>query len=327
MTADYWKVCLAGGLLFLSIYILLPILPVLGSVRMGEEVNSFIHLFPAFAAGLLAVGPFHAYLEDAYSRKGILRRSIIAVGLCSAGYFFANQIWQVMLLALVEGMAAGLAVSAIITISIDISVSKNRTKGNLLFSVFSRTGMITGLCLGVFLEYHHSFRLIAYVILAALLLAYFLVSRIYVAFRAPIGLRLFNLDRFVLLRAWVPTINVMLFMAGATLQFPSLIVDFADATGLQKFNVYGQAVTMILLTIPFLLVFLRLTSHCERCTANNTLYFGVEMGALIGLWTGYRLIGEEVGTLAKYSGIILLTAILCYWAITYPYYRKRQCKH
>ena len=38
----------------------------------------------------------------------------------------------------------------------------------------------------------------------------YFASRVYVAFRAPIGLRLCSLDRFLLPRAWVPALNMLL---------------------------------------------------------------------------------------------------------------------
>ena len=71
----------------------------------------------------------------------------------------------------------------------------------------------------------------------------YFASRVYVAFRAPIGVSLCNMDRFLLPRAWVPAINMQLiaFVPGALL--PLMFVgDYWSLAALA---------VLVFITVPF----------------------------------------------------------------------------
>ena len=72
MTLNFWRMCTANILLFISVYMLFPLLPFVMGQQLDISAGQASCMFPVFAAAMLAVGPFHAYLVDEYKRKHML---------------------------------------------------------------------------------------------------------------------------------------------------------------------------------------------------------------------------------------------------------------
>ncbi len=58
--------CTANLLLFISVYMLFPLLPFVMGEQLGVSVGQAGSMFLVFAVAMFAVGPFHAYLVDEY---------------------------------------------------------------------------------------------------------------------------------------------------------------------------------------------------------------------------------------------------------------------
>lgn len=58
-------------LLFISLYVLFSVLPIEMSERLGLPVTETGVIFLFFTLGMFLIGPFHAYLVDAYKRKNV----------------------------------------------------------------------------------------------------------------------------------------------------------------------------------------------------------------------------------------------------------------
>lgn len=85
--------------------------------------------------GMFAIGPFHAYLVDAYKRKYVCAFSFAVMIAATAGYGFVNDITQLLLLCLVQGIAFGMATTAGITLAIDITGTHFAQFGQCRFCV------------------------------------------------------------------------------------------------------------------------------------------------------------------------------------------------
>ena len=125
-------------------------------------------------------------------------------------YAFVTNFTELILLSTVQGLAFGIGTTAGITLAIDITNSTLRSAGNVSFSWTARLGMLLGIILGVWLYQSHSFQNLLTVSVITGAVGILMLSGVYVPFRAPIVTKLYSFDRFLLLRGWVPAINLTL---------------------------------------------------------------------------------------------------------------------
>ena len=67
-TLHFMRICLANLLLFISLYLLYPVLPVMMASRLGVPVSQTGVIFIFFTLAMFFIGPFHAYLVDVDKR-------------------------------------------------------------------------------------------------------------------------------------------------------------------------------------------------------------------------------------------------------------------
>jgi MFS family permease len=227
-TLHFMRICLANLLLFISLYLLYPVLPVVMASRLGVPVSQTGGIYILFTLAMFFIGPFHAYLVDVYKRKYICMLSFGIMVAATAGYTLVQSATHLLLLCLVQGISFGMAATAGITLAIDVTNSTFRSAGNVVFSWAARLGMIIGTALGVFLFRTHGFETLLYVSVASGALGMLFVSRVYVPFRAPIGMKVCSMDRFLLPRGFIPAFNLMLiaFVPGLLLPVLAGAPDF-----------------------------------------------------------------------------------------------------
>lgn len=90
MTLNFWRMCTANLLLFISVYMLFPLLPFVMGEQLGVSVGQAGSMFLVFAVAMFAVGPFHAYLVDEYKRKHVLLYSVLIMLAAVLGYAFVD---------------------------------------------------------------------------------------------------------------------------------------------------------------------------------------------------------------------------------------------
>lgn len=384
-TVDFMRICIANLLLFISLYLLFPVLSLEMADRFGVSVAQTGVTFLFFTVGMFLIGPFYAYLVDAYKRKYVCMFSIATMIAATVGYAFATNMTELLLLSTVQGIAFGMATTAGITLAIDITNSNLRSAGNISFSWIARFGMLIGIALGVWLYLNYGFRNLLYVSVATGALGILMVSGVYVPFRAPIVTKLYSFDRFLLLRGWVPAINLILitfvpglliplahpflnepmqnmieipipFFAGVGVGFAvslvlsRLLQQFfqhftykettmrminvglsleAMAFILLNLNVSALTASIVLgiglgLLLPeFLIMFVKLSQHCQRGTANTTHLLASEIGIVLGIAVSSDM---DARTLLYTGQIMSFVALLFFILITYPYYRKMKIR-
>ena len=191
-TVHFMRICVANLLLFISLYVLFPVLSVEMADRLGVPAAQTGVIFLFFTLGMFLIGPFHAYLVDAYKRKYVCMFAAVLMVVATIGYAFVTNLTELILLGTVQGLAFGIGTTAGITLAIDITNSTLRSAGNVSFSWMARMGMIAGIILGVWLYQSQSFQTLLTVSVITGAVGILMLSGVYVPFRAPIVTKLYS---------------------------------------------------------------------------------------------------------------------------------------
>ena len=216
---DFWRMAIANFLLAMSVYILIPILPVWMMECQNLSYFETGIAFGAFGVGLFLFGLFTSFLVQRYRRNVVCIWSIMGVIAC-IGLLYYFDIYKdvedsfvfVLLQRLLLGASFGLAQMVLSsTLIIDTCESFQRTEANRSASWFSRfalsLGPMTGLILYPLMGFHS-------VLLAAggcALLAVILILLVRFPFRAPDDhIPMVSLDRFFLPHGFILFVNLLL---------------------------------------------------------------------------------------------------------------------
>ncbi len=330
------RMCMANFLFFVSIYTLLPLLPSVMVPQLGISTGEVGGMFLVFAAGMFVVGPFHAYLGDEHKRKHVLIYSILVTLGVTVGYLFVDTYPRLLLLAAIQGGAFGLATTAGITVAIDITTSSRRSAGNMAYTLAARLGMVVGVGAGAWMKmYTEGLGMAVYLSVACGVVSMLFALQVHVAFRAPIGVGYCNFDRFLLLRSWLPAINMVLIAF-----IPGVLMPMDGG-----YSAVFFLIVLLALTIPFTKMFVKLSHHCQRGTANTTCHLAIEAGVLIGiavccllsdsveisstLEDGSRIARQllyvDFQLIYKVAGVGIIVASL-FFLLTYRYYKKMKVR-
>lgn len=373
------RVCIANLLLFISLYMLLPIAPLEMSEQLGITIAQSGIMFLIGTLGMIIVGPFSAYLIDAYKRKNVCIYSFLGMLITIGGYLVIDTYTQLLILCLIQGMFAGIGTIAGVTIAIDMTHTSLRSYGNVTFSWMVRLGMLIGLSLGVWIYQWHSFQLLLLVSVSTGLLGILFLSRVYLPFRAPMATSIFSTDRFLLVRGIIPAINLMsiafvpglllpvfhhstggVFIAGYDIPFFAFVViGFPLALVFYRFvfkkdklflavfcGLILLLLSMILLPsapgmLPpvmlglglglvapeFLMIFVKLSEHCQRGTANTTHFLSWQIGITSGIAVAcYFQNGAHPEEIVSWGRIAATVSLLYFIAVTYPYFKQRKTR-
>lgn len=349
--------------------------------RLQASVQQTGVIFMFFTLGMLLVGPFYAYLVDAYKRKQVCALSLLVMTAGTLGYDYIESTWQLWALALVQGICFGMATTAGITLAIDLTNSTIRSTGNIAFAWAARLGMVAGIALGAWLWQYHDFHVLLKISAGIGFAGVFFILLIPVPFRAPIGTQLCSCDRFFLPLGWLPALNLILvafipgvllptlsnasdiiYIQGLSIPFYAIVgVGFAVAAILgcyilrtekrSKWRIIiglllmiastaqllmagenGNLVAALLLgagiglvTPEFLLMFVKLSQHCQRGTANTTHLLAWELGISGGIATACWLSAHHPSEVIFQAGLCAgVLALVLFIGTTVPYFcRKR----
>ncbi len=379
-TIHFMRVCVANLLLFISLYVLFPVLPIEMAEHLGVSVAKTGLIFLFFTLGMFFIGPFHAYIVDAYKRKHVCMFSFALIIASAVGYNFVTNLTELILLSAVQGVAFGIATTAGITLAIDVTNTALRSAGNINFSWLARLGMIIGIALGVWLYQYYSFNNLLTVSVICGAVGILLIAGVYVPFRAPIVTKLYSCDRFLLLRGWPLALNLILvsfvsglliplvhpflndfmladwgayipFFAGVgigyllSLLFVRIFVLGENALRAVVLGILLQLISISLLSggypvvlssillglglgliMPeFLVMFVKLSHHCQRGTANTTHLLAAEIGLSLGVAVAchFDLQTDRMLLIAQLASSL---ALLLFIFVSYPYYKKKKAR-
>lgn len=210
-TPGFVKICAANLLLFISLYMLLPLFPVYLAERFGISYLTAGLVVALFGVSLFVLGPFYNYLVDTYKRKSICMISLLAIIAVTAGFPLVSGLLWMVVLRILQGIFSGMALMTIgSTLAIDITASSRRSDANTSVARFGRIGMAFGPMIGILVYQFDGYDALFFASALTGVLAMLLVSTVYVAFRAPIGASICSTDRFILPQGWLMAINLIL---------------------------------------------------------------------------------------------------------------------
>lgn len=377
---SFVRLSLAIFLVFISQYMLFPVLPVVLADELEISIASAGKISLILTAGMILGGPFYNYLIDTYKRKRLCVLSFSVILLIFVGYYFLNKPVELFVLPLLQGVFLGILISSLLTIGIDIIPSEKRDSGNLVLGWMSRLGMISGVALGSLIYLNYSFQTVVVVAIGIGIIALLFLTSIRVSFRAPIGVSILSLDRFFLPGSWVLFINMILIAFIIGILFPLIhfktgdlfllegwtvpyfaitIVGYLSSLAFAKLsfnnNIWKQIVISLLLIViaislfilfdqpviqivsafmldlafglitpALLFMFINLSRHCQRSTANITCWLAWEIGVAVGIAVSCYLYTQSNSglayQLAMFSGAF---ALILFVAVSSPYYKKK----
>ena len=216
---DFWRMAIANLLLSMSVYMLIPVLPLwlMDSVNMSYEETGI--LFGAFGFGLFLLGAMTSYLVQRFRRNMVCVIAIIGMMACLAIFYYVNQFHQdvcgfslMLIQRIAFGAFFGLAQMVLAsTLIIDISESFQRTEANHSASWFARFSLSLGPVTSFLIYPLYGFSAVVLASGVCALLSVLLILLVYFPFRAPEEkVSLFSCDRFFLPQGYILFINLFL---------------------------------------------------------------------------------------------------------------------
>jgi len=204
--ADFWILAITNLLITMSVYMLIPILPVwmLGSAGLSQQAVGIV--MGVYGIGLFLLGGFCNWLVQRYRRNRVCLWAIALVFLALLGCWLVerelHQSWLqyrvLLFLRLVLGAGFGLVQMILSsTLIIDKSESFQRTEANHASAWFGRFALSLGPMLGIVFARTTFSPILASAALA--LAAYILLATVKFPFRTPDdGVKKISGDRFFL---------------------------------------------------------------------------------------------------------------------------------
>ena len=218
----FWLLAIANFLVAMSVYVLVPVMPLWLMEGEGFSAHDAGLAMGAFGVGIFALGGFCSYLVLRYRRNRICMEAIILMVICITLLhsffqhdFGAVEKWWVFAQRILFGAVYGLAEMVLAsTLIIDKCTSSMRTEANHSTSWFSRFAVALGPMVGL-IVYHltGSFWRVILVSDVCVIISLLLIRAVKFPFRAPEeNTHVFSLDRFFLTQGTPLFFNIFLIM-------------------------------------------------------------------------------------------------------------------
>ena len=218
----FWLLAIANFLVAMSVYVLVPVMPLWLMEGEGFSAHDAGLAMGAFGVGIFALGGFCSYLVQRYRRNRICMEAIILMVICITLLhsffqhdFGAVEKWWVFAQRILFGAVYGLAEMVLAsTLIIDKCTSSMRTEANHSTSWFSRFAVALGPMVGL-IVYHltGSFWRVILVSDVCVIISLLLIRAVKFPFRAPEeNTHVFSLDRFFLTQGTPLIFNIFLIM-------------------------------------------------------------------------------------------------------------------
>ena len=218
----FWLLAIANLLVAMSVYVLVPVMPLWLMEGEGFSAHDAGLAMGAFGVGIFALGGFCSYLVQRYRRNRICMEAIILMVICITllhsffqHNFGAVEKWWVFAQRILFGAVYGLAEMVLAsTLIIDKCTSSMRTEANHSTSWFSRFAVALGPMVGL-IVYHltGSFWRVILVSDVCVIISLLLIRAVKFPFRAPEeNTHVFSLDRFFLTQGTPLFVNIFLIM-------------------------------------------------------------------------------------------------------------------
>ncbi len=199
LSSRFLTLCAANWFLHIYIYAMIPLAAV-HTLHLGGTLLHTAWGVLAFSAGMFLPGPFGAHLMERRVRKSVFLKALLVLGpAVSVGYAFTTIKEVFLALQLVQGMAFGVAQTALgATLVNDVLHSSQRNRGDLLYGWAGRIGVPLGLFAGYVATFLVPFPDVFWWLLIPCALSFVLVAQTEIPVKAPVKVPLLTLDRFFL---------------------------------------------------------------------------------------------------------------------------------
>lgn len=276
---DFWRMAIANLLLTMSVYMLIPTMPLwlMEAQQFGMVETGWV--MGAFGIGLYLMGAFVSFLVQRFRRNQVCMWAVIGMIGCLGFVYYLG--WQqegmcsyslMLVQRIVFGAAFGLAQMVLAsTLIIDTCESFQRTEANHSASWFARFSLSLGPLTGLIIYPFFGFQTVLLTAMGCDLLAVVLIFLVHFPFRAPEDhMPHVSLDRFFLPHGFILFINLLLITLSAGLvmslrsdvQFYSMMmVGFLSAILAQRFvfreaELKSEVVSGLVLMLSALLMML-----------------------------------------------------------------------
>ncbi len=216
---DFLLMSVATFLMSLSVYILVPTMPLWLLQHVGLSPMETGLAMAVFGIGLYAFGAFCTFLVQHYRRNQVCIVATLCLTLCLAMLYYIHGMesplvafWVILLQRFLMGAFFGLAQMVLTsTLIIDTAESFQRTEANHSAAWFSRFSLSIGPMIGLIAYKWFDFDIVLLTAMACAFLSAVLVMTVNFPFRSPEDdVPLFSLDRFFLPRSMPLYLNLLL---------------------------------------------------------------------------------------------------------------------
>ena len=297
---EFWQMAIANLLLSMSVYMLIPVLPLWLTSEENFSATEIGVSMGIFALGLYLMGPFVSYLVQRYRRNMVCQWAIVAQSVSLALLLYINSqrtefvdLWLILLQRFVLGASFGLAQMVLSsTLIIDTCESFQRTEANHSASWFGRFALSLGPLAGLLVFQLWGFDTIIFVAMGCAFAAMLLISAVDFPFRAPEEhVHLFSNDRFMLGQGGALFVNLLLITLAIGIMlsrmdavaYGMLMVGFLFALLAQRFmfkdaELKSEVVTGLILLMAAQLIML--TQHTLTATYISSAFTGMATGII-----------------------------------------------
>lgn len=214
---DFWLLAFANMLLTMGVYMQMMYVPEWVKQYSGDSDLQMWSCI-AYVVGLFSLGGFCSFLVQKYRRNRVCLQSLIVVMVLLASPIFLdsfyknNVVWTMPLLRFLTGAFFGLAQMVLAsTLVIDCCEAPQRTEANYSTAWFYRFSLSLGPLIALMLFRFADMTILMWVSAGLVALAFVLILFVRFPFRTPEdSVHRFSLDRFLLPRAWVLFLQLMM---------------------------------------------------------------------------------------------------------------------
>lgn len=298
---DFWRMAIANLLLTMSVYMLIPTMPLWLVSSQHLSLTETGWVMGAFGVGLFVFGPFTSFLVQRFRRNMVCVWAVLLMMVCLGGFYYldgsqddAGNLTLLLVLRVLLGAAFGLAQMVLAsTLIIDTSESFQRTEANHAASWFARFSLSLGPMAALIIAQRLDFSVVLLAAGGCALLAIILILLVHFPFRAPDDhVRGVSLDRFFLPHGFLLFVNLLLVTLAAglvlslplTLQFYAMMmVGFLMAILAQRFvfreaELKSEVVSGLVLGIAALLMSLTRSQAVVHYV--SPLFMGFSLGII-----------------------------------------------
>ena len=296
----FWMLVLANLLLGVSVFMLLPYIPAQMQAD-GYTLRDVGLVMLAFGLGIVIPGPYVSYFIERFRRNKVCLLSILLLVVFSAILYEADvqKVFHIgfsgtLAVRVLQGFCYGLTEMVVYsTLVLDTCESLYRTEASHVLSWTGRCSLALGPLAAMIISQVFGVSILPLASAGCALLSVILMYVIPFPFRAPNEVvRPWSLDRFFLPKSTPLVVNTILITA-----------------------TFG-----LLLSLPLLLFFIKLSQHCQRGTVQSSFFLSWELGLWLGLYAGFGLLHRDLHSVVVCSIVLIGVALLVYHFLIHGWY-------